>query len=30
VNMEIRAWPILLPGQEVSPICDVVFKKALS
>jgi phosphodiesterase/alkaline phosphatase D-like protein len=30
VNIEVRAWPILLPGQEVSPSCDVVFEKALS
>jgi hypothetical protein len=30
VNIEVRAWPILLPGQEVSPSCDVVFEKTLS
>ena len=30
VNMEVRAWPILLPREEVSPSCDVVFERALS
>jgi hypothetical protein len=30
VNMEVRAWPILRPGEEVSPGYDLVFEKALS
>jgi hypothetical protein len=30
VNMDVRAWPIPRPGEEVSPRCDVVFEKARS
>jgi len=30
VNMEVRAWPILRPGEEVSPGYDLVFENALS
>lgn len=30
VNMDVRAWPIPRPGEEISPRCDVVFEKALS
>ena len=29
VNVEVRAWPIPRPGEEVSPGGDVVFKRAL-
>jgi hypothetical protein len=30
VHMEVRAWPIPYPGEEVSPSCDVVFAGVLS
>jgi hypothetical protein len=30
VNIEVRAWPILRPGEDVSPDCDVVFERALT
>ena len=30
VNMEVRAWPIPRPGEEVSPNCDVVFERTLT
>jgi hypothetical protein len=30
VNMEVRAWPIPRPGEEVSPNYDVVFEAVLS
>jgi len=29
VSVEVRAWPIPQPGEEISPGCDVVFKRAL-
>lgn len=30
VNMEVRTWPILHPGEEALPTCDTVFERALS
>jgi len=30
VKMEVRAWPILRPGEEAQPSYDTVFKRALS
>jgi phosphodiesterase/alkaline phosphatase D-like protein len=29
VNVEVRAWPILRAGEEISSGCDVVFERAL-
>jgi hypothetical protein len=29
-NMEVRAWPIPRPGEEISPDCDLVFERTLT